>query len=148
MALAVEGDGSLIVVHGTFSGWRLIRVDPQSGHRTIVSSESIGQGPPLADPHAIAVEATGTLVVVSGNNVLRVDPGTGDRTGVTGCPVPQACTADKVLGEGPLGCFVALAVEGEGTWVVSDACLGALLRVDPVTGDRTVVSYPGQSPSP
>ena len=60
----------------------VVRVDPLTGDRTIVSSTSNGTGPAFNNPLGIAVEATGDLVVVDADldAVVRVDPVTGDRT--------------------------------------------------------------------
>jgi hypothetical protein len=92
---------------------------------------SVGSGPPFFSPTDLAVEASGSLVVVDGHvaAMLRVDPVSGDRTGVS----------HATIGNGPA--FVsptAVAVEASGALVVSDR--EQVLRVAPVSGDRTVVS--------
>ena len=74
--LAVEAAGSLVVTDAGLNA--VMRVDPHTGDRTIVSGcpaidtegrcvgGAIGQGPGLMLPAALAVEATGALVVVDG----------------------------------------------------------------------------------
>ena len=71
----------------------MVRVDPHTGDRTTVSGCAaidaeercvggiIGGGAQFVLPAAVAVEATGDLVVVDAGleAVLRVDPHTGDR---------------------------------------------------------------------
>jgi len=79
-SIAVEADGSLVVVD--FDLEAVLRVDPVSGDRTIISDASTGSGPGFESPLGIAVEADGSLVVVDSDleAVVRVDPVSGDRT--------------------------------------------------------------------
>src|SRR5262245_50104301 len=97
---------------------------------------AVGNGPDIVCPRAMAVEASGTILVTGGCStlapvtVLRIDPVTGDRTILTGGPV----------GTGPaLVVPMGIAVEEDGHVLVLDGFSRAVLRVDPVTGDRTVV---------
>ncbi len=60
--LAVEADGSLVVVDDGLDA--VVRVDPVSGDRMIISDASTGSGPGFVTPLGIAVEADGNLVVV------------------------------------------------------------------------------------
>jgi len=140
--IAVEVSGSL-VVHNPVS---VIRVDPVTGNRRVVADADTGSGPPFVDLRGIAVEAAGTLVVTDGRRaaVVQVDPVTGDRRLVSGGPI----------GTGPFGLPGELAVEATGTLIgpaniiiESDSTI-PIVRVDPVTGDRTVVSYAGWPPGP
>jgi len=84
--IAVEADGQLIVMDsgGLFFGHpaAVVRVDPHTGNRTMVSDATHGGGPPFLNPVGIAVEADGQLIVVDSHleAVVRVDPHTGDRT--------------------------------------------------------------------
>ena len=79
--IAVEATGGLVVVdRGLDKAVRgspsaaVVRVDPVSGDRTIVSDDVTGAGPAFTFPFGIAVEATGDLVVTDGGRVVRVDP--------------------------------------------------------------------------
>jgi hypothetical protein len=81
-AIAVEATGALVVVDGACTDAAVLRVDPVSGDRTVVSGARIGTGPDFEFPQEITVEATGTLVVLHAGRVLRVDPVSGDRTAV------------------------------------------------------------------
>src|SRR5688572_15258935 len=78
--IEVEATGTLVVVDGVLDA--VLRVDPVTGNRTVISDDNTGSGPALSSPFAIAVEASGSLVI--GDNgleaVLRVDPVTGNRT--------------------------------------------------------------------
>jgi hypothetical protein len=60
----------------------VVRVDPVSGDRTILSDASIGSGPGFVAPRGIAVGADGNLVVIDSGleAMVRVDPVSGDRT--------------------------------------------------------------------
>jgi streptogramin lyase len=78
--IAVEADGHLVV---TDVGLNVVlRVDPDTGDRSIVSDTTTGRGAPFASPVRIAMEADGHLVVVDSGlqAVIRVDPTSGDRT--------------------------------------------------------------------
>src|SRR5215207_5413697 len=81
--LAVEADGKLLFTD--LSLLAVVRVDPSSGDRTIVSDAGTGSGPDFQSPINLAVEAGGQLVVVDTglSAVLRVDPASGDRTVVS-----------------------------------------------------------------
>ncbi len=129
--IAIEGNGQLVVVDSDLDA--VVRVDPTTGDRTIVSDAVTGAGPAFSFLQGIAVEASGQLVVVDDglNAVVRVDPTTGDRTIVS----------DAATGAGPAFGFPrGIAVEASGQLVVVDRDLDAVVRVDPSTGDRTIVS--------
>ncbi len=82
--VAVEADGSLVVVDIGLDA--VVRVDPVTGDRTILSDDSTGTGTGFVTPFGLAIEADGSLVVVDAGlaAVVRVDPVTGDRTIVSG----------------------------------------------------------------
>jgi hypothetical protein len=124
-----------------------------SGNRTIVSgcadalcAATVGTGPPLSLPQALAVEANGTLIVAEAGfetrALLRVDLVSGDRTVVSGC-ANAACST--MVGTGPAFSQIfpdAMALTADGAFVVFDAGLvgGAVLRVDPVSGARRILA--------
>jgi streptogramin lyase len=164
-ALAIEADGTLVVVDRSLKA--ILRVDPGTGDRAFISGctafnaqtrqcigDIIGGGTYFEDPMAIVVESDGALMVVDGESnvarVIRVNPLTGDRMPVSGCPeveilftppfVERHCIGE-IIGEGfSLFAPVGIVVEADGTLVVIDGSLNALYRVDPGTGDRTLVS--------
>jgi hypothetical protein len=129
--------------------YAIVRVDPADGSRTIVSgctSEAcgtvVGAGPPIGRLFGIVREPGDTIAVADGQAVYRVDPATGDRTIVSGC-TDVGC--GSVVGSGPsFGEPVDLLVEPAGTLLVSyrieNVPFGAIRRVDPVSGARTLVS--------
>ena len=128
-----------------------------SGCTDLSCTDSWGGGQPFASPRRIAVEASGELVVVDSvlQAVVRVHPVTGDRTIVSGCTRTgrdpsrgfllvleffPGC-AGNVIGRGqPFAFPVAIAVEANGQLLVADHLLQAVVRVDPITGDRTLLS--------
>ena len=122
---------------------QLVVVDPDTGARTLLSSNaSPAGGPSFVSPVDVAFEAGGAVLVAdaaafdSGGGVIRVDPDTGARTTVSANGAPSG---------GPT--FVepqAIAVEYDGDILVADADAeggtGAIIRVDPGTGARTLLS--------
>lgn len=160
--LAVESDGSLLVTVRPTGQPGVVRVDPSSGDRAVVSDAVTGGGP-LFQSHlsALAVGADGSIFVGDPqlqtnevDRILRIDPATGERTILSGASA----------GEGRrLGAPRGLAVEADGTLVAYDSphdvfcvpvcphplcvlCLrtsGSVVRIDPVSGDRTLVSGGG-----
>jgi len=135
--ISVEADGNLVVADDGVNA--VLRVDPVTGNRTIISGAGHGSGPNFGSPSGVAVEADGNLVVAdwTANAVFRVDPVTGDRTIIS-----NASTGSGPAFDNPL----VPAVEADGNIVVVDGkifgsgSVNAVIRVDPITGDRTIVS--------
>ena len=150
--VAVEPNGTILVVDqdaGTGNLGALFRVDPLSGTRTLLSD--FGSGPnPGSDPAGVAVEPDGTILVVDpfagtgGQGALfRADPLSGART----------LLSDFGSGANPGVNPVGVAVEPNGTILVVDQDAGtggqgALFRVDPLSGTRTLVSDFGSGANP
>src|SRR5262249_48990252 len=61
LALAAEADGALLVVDTVLQA--VVRVDPHSGERTLVSGRGRGSGSPFLTPWSIGVLPDGTLLV-------------------------------------------------------------------------------------
>ena len=160
LGMAVEASGTLVVAHSggpveTSKGLRIIvgvepgavvRVNPRTGARTIISDAPTGSGPALVRPilnGAIAVEASGAFVV-PGSDPSTFDPSTGRRPVLvrvdprTGA---QTIISDGTMGGWPPGFFArSIAVEATGTFVVAGGFPAAVVRVDPLTGAPTIVS--------
>jgi hypothetical protein len=143
-------DGGWVVADRSVPGvYALVIVDPVTGNRGVLSgcvdaacTAVIGGGPPIGRLFGLAVEPGGTVAVADGQAVVRVNLATGDRAIVSGC-TDAACSG--VIGDGPtFGEPVDLVVEPDGALLVSyrreGAAFGAIRRVDPVTGARTLVS--------
>lgn len=127
--ISIEADGHLVLTD--FAADAVVRVDPITGDRTIISDSSTGSGPVFWGPQGIAVEADGNLVVVDPirDALIRIDPVTGDRTIVSSASI----------GSGPPHRSPqSIAVEAGGDLVVTDE--RSVIRVDPVTGDRAIIS--------
>lgn len=155
--LALEGGGASVVVLDS-ELVALYRVDPETGDRTLLSgcenalcSSIAGAGPMFHEPQSVAAEPGGGIVVtdlvylpddnVLHGNVLRVDPVTGDRTLLSGC-LDLDCTS--VVGTGPELVYpTGIAHELGGSFLVARLSgYGPLIRVDGVTGDRTIAFDP------
>ncbi len=141
-SIAVEADGSILVLNqvGIVS---LLRVDPTTGTRTVVSNLNEGANP-APGPRGIAVEPTGTILlteIVSGPTgagaLFRIDPVTGARTRVSDY---------GNVAQGPLATdSMQVAVGATGEIYVSNLTrgtlgAGAVFQVDPVTGQRVLLS--------
>jgi streptogramin lyase len=135
--IAVEADGALVV---TTLPDAVVRVHPTTGDRTLLSGcdvrifpcpTPVGAGPPLG-PKGIAVRPGGTLILTTlSSAVMRVHPTTGDRVPVS----------DLRIGSGPLLLSPeGIAEEADGTLVVADRFLRAVVRVEPLTGNRNLIS--------
>jgi sugar lactone lactonase YvrE len=137
--LAREASGAWLVADGERR--TLFRIDPATGNRTVVSgcvshgnectAPVVGSGPELTSLTGLALEGVGAVLVGQPNLLLRIDPGSGNRTAVSG----------GSLGSGPaLGTPAAVALEASGTVLWADATSRALLRIDAASGVRTLVS--------
>jgi streptogramin lyase len=130
--IAVEADGQLVVTDPVLDA--VVRVDPVSGNRSILSDNSTGSGTCFKEPRGIAVEVDRSLIVVAEDMaaVVRIDPVSGNRSIVS----------DNSTGSGPgFKTPRDIAVEADGSLVVTDRRLDeAVVRVDPVNGNRTIVS--------
>jgi len=151
LGVAIESSGQILVIDpiaGTGNRGALFRVDPVTGARTVLSD--FGAGPNQGvTPFGVAVEASGQILVIdwqagtgADGALFRVDPVTGARTVLSDFGVGANQGVD------PYG----VAVESSGQILVVDlnagtGFQGALFRVDPVTGARTVVSDFGAGPN-
>ncbi len=130
---------------------KLFRVDRAKGARTLLSDFADGsQGPRGVDPLGLAAEVSGQLVITDPNAgteskgaLFRVDPGTGTRRRFSDFGDPT----QGAEGMNPFG----VAVEPKGSILVTDPgagtdAKGALFRLDPQSGARTVLSDFGVPP--
>jgi hypothetical protein len=131
--MAFEADGDLLVPDLLAN--QLVRIAPD-GSRTVVSSATVGTGPPISAPSAVLVDSDGSILMTNADPfVLRIDPVTGNRTAVS----------STILGTGPTFThLIGIAKSADGTLIVADpAPIGptfGLYRIDPATGNRTVIA--------
>jgi hypothetical protein len=152
LGLTLETNGDVIVAEGQFEGraaGALIRVDPTTGERTLLSSNSAPSGAPaFRNPTGVAIAADGAVLVADRGPangpgaVLRVDPKTGARSLVSANNAPAGGPALV----DPTG--LALAANGDILVVDPNAFggTGGVIRVDPATGARSAVSSNAFSP--
>jgi hypothetical protein len=128
----------------------VLSIDPGSGNRTVISgcivvggtcSATVGSGllPIVLGPGAVAADG-GLLVagVATAREVLRIDPATGNRSVVSGC---NNISCSAIIGTGPLFSFPRrVTVAANGSLLVTDSDLPGVIRVDPATGNRTVIT--------
>ena len=146
IALAPNGD-ILVADENAFGGsGGIIRVDPVTGARTTLSANgSPAGGPSFEQPVSIAIAPGGDLFVIDEDayggtgGVMRVDATTGARTTISA----NGEATGGALFRQPYG--IALAPSGHILVADFDAFddAGGLLRVDPTTGARTVLSSNG-----
>jgi hypothetical protein len=127
----------------------LLRLDPVSGDRSLVSGcvdpecdSVLGLGPGLLGPRFVAREDASHLIVSDRAGsptsvaLVRIDETNGDRAVVSGC-INDTCSSE--IGVGPvMDRIFGIAIEANGSILASTSY--ALLRVDPISGDRSVVS--------
>lgn len=144
----VEADGRVLVADFSAFGAAggVIRVNPSTGSRTTVSSNtSPAGGPAFVTPSGLAIEPDGDVLVADrnafggGGGVIRVDPVSGARTTVSATSTPAGGPAFVE----PAG----LTLAGNGDILVADedafGGTGGIIRVHPVTGARTALSANG-----
>ncbi len=148
--VALEPDRRILVADRSTPGsYALIRVDPMSGDRSVVSgcadpacAQVVGAGPPIGRLFGIALDAAGTIYAADGQALYRIDPVSGDRVLVSGC-TDAACSGQ--VGSGPdFGQPADLVIAPSGavyaSYQIEGVVFGALRQIDPSTGARTLVS--------
>lgn len=150
VGVAVEADGNLVVTDydtGGSTRERVFRVDPDTGARTILADNTTPSldGEQLQSLEGLAIAPDGTIYVGDANaydgggGVFRVDPVTGTRSMVSNNDSPAVGAVPDF--ENPS----AIAIDGNGDLLVADRqeqedFVGAVIRVDPDTGERSLVS--------
>ena len=143
--IAVEQDGDILVADRnafTANTGGIIRVDPLTGVRTTVSENTApAGGPSFLEPQGVAVAADGDILVAETDGfgatggIISVDPLTGVRTTLSS----NAAPAGGAGFSDPFG----LTLEADGDILVVDASAftgGGVIRVDPTSGVRTLLS--------
>jgi DNA-binding beta-propeller fold protein YncE len=147
IALAPTPGGRIFVTDGL----AVYAIEPRTGDRVRLSgcadpacTVPIGAGPVFGEPADLTVAPDASLLVsyrVEGSlfgSIRRIDPATGERVLVSGC---ESLACATVRGAGPrFADPFGVAFDHEGRLLVADSRLDALLRVDLLTGDRTLLS--------
>ncbi len=151
-AAPVAADETYVVDHDAGSGaaGALFRVDTASGNRSLVSDfGNAAQGPLGADPSGLALEASGTILVIDfsagtdfAGALFRVDPASGNRSLVS--DFGNAAQGPLILAS------FGLALEATGTVLVIDPwrrmvagrCSGWIRRAAIAAWSRTSVTPP------
>jgi hypothetical protein len=120
---------------------QVVRVDKNTGVRTVISGAGLGLGPALNGPYSIAVEGTGNILVLDVNpttftsRLLRITPaGT------------RSVLSSNAVGAGPALGFTVRVRVLNGVIYLLDG--GRVLSVNPVTGSRTLISGGGVGAGP
>jgi hypothetical protein len=141
--VAVEASGDILVSNeGVTGGTQLLRINPAAGDRVVLSANGTGTGPTLTGS-SVGLENGVIYLMDQNGTIMSVDPLTGNRTLISG----------PTRGTGPGFVFpVSMASDSANSVVVLDMeqapagpgfGLGALIRVDLATGNRTVLSVDG-----
>ncbi|MFJ4776306.1 hypothetical protein [Streptomyces sp. NPDC088762] len=146
--IAVEADGNVVVTKdrqypGTGTLLRLSRSDGKTTQR-VVSSEGN-----FVAPCAVAVEGNGNILVADLSSkgpgaIIRIDPVTGDQTVLS----VSDGTLDPLRPGGVCVAADGTVVVVEQAGPVPEPAAPRVVRIDPVTGVRTVVSAGGAFVSP
>ena len=148
IALAANGDILIADQNAFGGGGGVIRVNPVTGARTTVSENaSPAGGPAFEAPWGIIELANGDIVVADagafggGGGLIRVNPATGARTILSANWLPSG---------GPrFSDPIQLRLAANGDILVTDSSAftgGGVIRVDPATGARTLVSENSSPP--
>jgi Ca2+-binding RTX toxin-like protein len=124
----------------------LIDVNPDTGAQTALSNDTISAQNLFNDPTGVAFDPDGSIIVADPNGfggtggLIRVDPASGQQT-----PLSNNAISAHGLFADPVG----IAVAHSGLLLVSDSNAygsGAVIAVDPSTGEQTLVSNNTLSP--
>lgn len=137
--VAPSGDIYVLDAGDLSSTGKVLRVDPSTGARTLVSKNGApAGGPSFAFPQGMTMDKDGTLLVSDGGafaggpGIMRIDPATGTRTTVSSNSSPASGPSFSTPGD--------LVVESCGGILITDHAMGAVYRVNAATGERSVIS--------
>jgi len=120
---------------------QVVRVDRNTGVRTLISGPGVGSGPALGGPYSIAVEGTGNFLV------LDFDPATSTSRLLRITPAgARSVLSSNAVGTGPALGFTARVRVLNGVIYLLDG--GRVLSVNAITGSRTLISGPTRGTGP
>lgn len=134
VGMALEPDGNIIIVtDGPFP--KVVRINPVDGKQTTVTSGDAGIG--AFGTEDITVDRNGNIFIGAPTAIIRVNPITGEQSFVSS--------------GGKFKAIRGIATESNGDILVCDCGVArdqnlsssAVIRVNPITGEQTVVSSGG-----
>ena len=138
---AADGSSSIFVVDDDRKA--LIRVNTLTGNRTTLSSSTMGSGPDFETLVGVAITNFGNVFALDQilDALVRVNLINGERGIASGCPTAEDPCPEPIVGSGiNFDRPTSIAFQREPNLVVTDADLGAILSVNPNTGDRAILS--------
>ena len=141
--MAFDLNGNVVTAdEGTSTGVsQVVRVDRNTGVRTLISGAGLGSGPALNGPYSIAVEGTGNILVLDLNpttftsRLLRITPAGA-----------RSVLSSNAVGAGPALGFTVRVRVLNGVIYLLDG--GRVLSANPVNGSRTLISGGGVGAGP
>jgi len=140
---------------GDCSSDTILVLDRSTGDRRVLSGPDascalVGSGDPISEINALELTPDGVIWAADGDGsarVVRVETDTGNRSVASGCDTLERgrCTG-VIVGSGPALSFVRGLEQADpmapilALAVLSDCFGDAILAIDPVSGDRTVIS--------
>jgi len=134
LPFAARGDETVVANHG---GQSLYIVDLTTGNRTVLSSATNGTGTLFTTPVGLARDSSGNIYVGEDGlrgHIFKIDPRTGNRTVISSSVAPTVGTG------GFLAQIYGLAIDANGNIIAADTGSAAIYRIDPSTGNRTVLA--------
>ncbi len=127
MILFCEGSGATETI-------TVFSIDITTGNRSLIYDYTIGTGPWINVPQALAVSADGTTAYTFSdfNKIVALDMTTGNRRDIAGTNIGNGKTISGVRA-------LALSTDGKLLYM-SSYDLEAILLIDTSTGDRVVLS--------
>ena len=121
-----------------FANKSVVKIDLSNGNRTTLSSSSVGAGTNFDDPVGIGIESSGNIIVADNgeNAIFRVDLSTGNRTIIS----KPGSVGTGTGGDSEFSSINGFAIDSSGNILVADETKGAIIKVDPTTGDRSILS--------
>ena len=121
-----------------FANDAVIKVDLSNGNRTTLSSSSVGTGTNFDNPVGIGIESSGNIIVADNgeNAIFRVDLTTGNRTILS----KPGSVGTGTGGDSEFSNINGFAIDSSGNILVADETKGAIINVDPTTGNRSILS--------
>ena len=146
-SVAVEAGGDILVVdqNPTTYAPRILRIDPATGDRTVLSGNGVGSGPALTNTAPAEVANLGGVIyLANGGQLMSVNPTNGNRTLISGAGSgagPSIVWPLSIANGSTTNTLMVL--DEKQPSAVPGRPLGALISVDLATGDRTVLSSNG-----